>query len=374
MIYNRVFEEIAENKRLREEGKHIVIPFPFPRFSRYVPGIQKGRYIICTANSKVGKSKFTDFMFMYNPINFVQTVETNIKVKVIYFSLEQSKEDKIKEYISHLLFKKHKIILSPQLIDSIYNHYILPDDILEKVQALQEDLNNFEKRVSFHDTIRNPYGIYKKVREYAHTNGYYVDKNDNRLDTKLIEAGKDEVFKIDHYVQNDPDEYVIIITDHLSLLTPEADDKSAQNALHSAMGRFSSKYCLSMRDRWKYIIVNVQQQAAAQEGIENLKMDKVQPSPAGLGDNKLTGRDCDMMLGLFSPARYKIRNYEDYDIAKLKDYHRELSIILNRRGNSVATQLYFHGGINYLKELKPPNRMTPKDYKDIIDGKVFTGT
>jgi hypothetical protein len=52
-LFDNVFEQIKQNKRLREQGKDICIPFPFQRFSQEIPGIQKGRYIITTANSKV---------------------------------------------------------------------------------------------------------------------------------------------------------------------------------------------------------------------------------------------------------------------------------------------------------------------------------
>lgn len=52
-LFNSIFEDIKKNKALREQGKDISIPFPFNRFSEEIPGIQQGRYIITTANSKV---------------------------------------------------------------------------------------------------------------------------------------------------------------------------------------------------------------------------------------------------------------------------------------------------------------------------------
>ena len=55
-LFDSVYQQIIDNKRLREEGKDIAIPFPFARFSEEIPGIQKGRYIITTANQKVGKT------------------------------------------------------------------------------------------------------------------------------------------------------------------------------------------------------------------------------------------------------------------------------------------------------------------------------
>lgn len=353
MLYNRVLAELKDNKTLREQNKEIAIPFPFERFSKYIPGIQRGRYVIVTANSKVGKSKITDFMYFYTPIEYIRNNKTDLDVKILYFSLEMSKEDKIKELVCYLLYKYYGYNYSPEEISSVFKHLILPDQVLSILESTEFTnlVAYFESKIIFYDTTRNPYGIYKTVREYAHENGKYFTKNRELLDTKLIEVGNEfECKRIDHYQPNNPNEYVIVITDHISLLTPD-NNQNGSKTIHDAMQEFSSKYCLGMRDRWKYTIVNVQQQAAAMESLDNFKLDRLQPSANGLGDNKLTGRDVDMILGVFAPTRHKIKDYEGYDISKLKDNHRELSVILNRRGPALSTQLFFNGACSYFQEL-----------------------
>ena len=40
---------------------------------------------------------------------------------------------------------------------------------------------------------------------------------------------------------------------------------------------------------------------------------------AGLADNKLTGRDANVILGLFSPFRHEIPEYMGYDVVFFKD-------------------------------------------------------
>ena len=128
---------------------------------------------------------------------------------------------------------------------------------------------------------------------------------------------------------------------------------------------FSSNYLMSVRDRWKFIPVLVAQQAASQESVENTKADKLRPSADGIGIAKNIQQDCDTLVGLFSPARHRKMSWEGYDISQLRDRHRELSIILNRRGNSAVTQLYFNGAANYFKELPLTSQMTQGIY-DII--------
>lgn len=362
-LFERVVKGVEENKLLREQGKDIAIPFPFPRFSEYIPGIQKGRYVIVTANSKVGKSKITDFLFVYNVLDFYLNSKTNIKPKIFYFTLEISKEDKMKEAIAFKLFKDKNIVLSTDKMDSLYKNYILEDSKLDEIKYLQEYFNQYEKIVTYIDNIRNPFGIYKYIRDYANLNGKYYDKSNNLIPLdKLLRNDEEAVMSIDRYEQNNPDEYVIVIVDNYNILTPEHNQ-----SLHDTISHFSNDYALKIRDRWKYTLVGVQQQAAAQESVDNIKLDKLQPSANGLGDCKLSGRDCDLMLGLFAPNRYKIRNYAGYDITKLQDNHRELSVILNRRGASVSTQLGFSGASCYFEELPKYDKIEEKDYEYLVN-------
>ena len=168
----------------------------------------------------MGKTKLADFLFVYTPLLYTKTNKTNIKIKILYFSLEMSKEDKVRELISHLLYIRKNIKISTDLMDSVYKHYILENDVLEAIEEIKPEVEDFLQHIVFYDNIRNPFGIYKAVREYAHTHGHYEDTDGNILNTEYIEKGtNDEAKKIFRYVPDDPDEFVIVITDHVSLLT-----------------------------------------------------------------------------------------------------------------------------------------------------------
>lgn len=122
-------------------------------------------------------------------------------------------------------------------------------------------------------------------------------------------------------------------------------------------------------DKWGYIPVVVQQQSAAsgtQEFTKNGKLilERVKPNPEGLGDNKLTARDCDLMVSLFDPSRFDLTEYKGWDLTRLGGNHREFSIDLNRNGISRATcQLYFNGATSFFKEL--PKTPSEDVYRDI---------
>jgi DNA-directed RNA polymerase subunit H (RpoH/RPB5) len=370
-LFKNTVAGVKRNKQRREQGKSIAIPFPFPKFAEYIPGIQQGRYIIVTANSKVGKSKIADYVFTYNPVNYVlNNPHCGLDVKIDVFSLEMSKQEKMKQFIAHNLYLIHGISLSEEEIDSIFDRYILEDDILRKIEALEPIAEEFESKVTYIDHTKNPTGIYKHVREYYEQNGHYVDKDNKNIPLRDIYNDDKELsakarFAIDRYIPYNPDMFYIVHVDHVGLFTLEKRHKNIREAISD----FSSNYCIKMRDRWKAIIVAVQQQAASQEGVENMKLSMTKPSANGLGENKTTQRDADMILGLYAPVRYKIKTYENYNIANanslnepLLEYHRELFTIMNRRGRgNVSTQLFFHGAVNYFKELPDPSNGAAMD-------------
>lgn len=358
--FKRVLQELEENKSLREQGKDIVIPWiDLPKLGSIIPGIQKEKYCIITANAKVGKTQLTDFLFLYQPYKYITTRKTNLKLKVFYFTLEMSKEEKVRQAIVNKIYEDKKIILSSQLIQSYFQEYILSDEMKSLIEKYEPYFERFEQSVEYIDHIRNPFGIYKHIRDYANRKGKYYDKNNVLLNQDLIAQGNEDTLKnISHYIPNDPDERVIVITDHIGLLKPE---KGA--SLHEAMSKYSNEYCLAMRDRWKYTIVNVQQQAAEQEKQQftykgESVHEKLRPSPDGLGDCKLTARDVNYMFGLFCPFKYKIQSYNQYDISRLKDKYREFSVILNREGSGfININLGFNGAVNHFYQLESPGEI-----------------
>ena len=126
--------------------------------------------------------------------------------------------------------------------------------------------------------------------------------------------------------------------------------------LHQAMSKFSNDYCLTMRDFYKCSVVNIQQQEAAKEKQEYYKgqsiESKLEPSLDGLGDNKLTQRDANEVLGLFAPDRYEIKFHRGYNILRMQDNYRALIILKSRDGEANARiGLYFNGKINQFEEL-----------------------
>lgn len=362
--YHKVIEDIKNNRKRRLEGKSNCIPWEnFPRLSSKIPGIEQEQYVIVTASSKVGKTQLADYLYVLEPYNYVKKhKEAGIKLKIFYFSLEVSKKKKLMSLLANKIYNETGDIISIQNLNSKFSDYILDAKTEELIEHYIPYFEEFEQTVSIIDNVRNPFGIYKYMRNYAETHGHYKKK----IVTLINEKGVREQIEVnDYYIPDDPDEYVIVITDHVSLLLPENG-----MTLHQAMSKYSSDYCLHMRDKWKYTIVNVQQQAAEQEkqqfnNFGGNVVSKLRPTPDGLGDNKLTGRDCNLMIGLFAPSRYDIKTYNDYDVSLLKDNYRELIVSLNRDGEGFFTDdLLFNGAVNYFEEA--PRKILQNEYENII--------
>jgi hypothetical protein len=254
MLYSNVVEELKINKERRQAGDVIAIPWSLPRLSTVLPGIERGRYNLISASQKAGKSQLTDFLYVYQPVEWIiNNPGSNITLKIFYFSLEQNKQTKIKAAMCYKLYKDYNILIGPQKLSSIFSNYIL-DDKIETIVNSEEFRNwftKFESIVTYYDSIRSPNSIFHLIKSYAEhpLNGSYTYKTISWRN----EDGTYSPREIrDKYIPVRPNEYVIIIVDHVGLLQPAPGE-----TLHQAISKYSSEYCLEMRDRFGYIPVKI---------------------------------------------------------------------------------------------------------------------
>ena len=327
------------------------------RLEKYLPGIEQSTYYLIAAASGVGKSKLARYLFIHNPIMFLENnPDSDIQLDILYFSLEESKEKVILAEVSKYLYTQHKLNLSIKQLSSVGRYNVLSTEDLQKVQQSEEHVNNFLKRVKIFDNVRNATGIYKTVRDFALTIGTYYDKNDTPLtpqEVHNVKIGVGESYKkVSYYKTHNPKHYVIVLIDHISLLQPETGE-----TLWQSMSKMSSNYCLHIRDKFGFIPVVVQQLAADKERIEaNFSkadlVQKLEPSLDGLGDNKTIARDVNIALGLFAPDRYKITEHNGYDITRFRDRYRSMNIMKSRDGiANKKLPLFFNGAVDFFKEL-----------------------
>jgi hypothetical protein len=352
-LFKRVHTNIIKRKERILSGLVNCIPWGFTRFEKESPGIEQGKYYLITANSKVGKTQIADWLFLYNTIRQVIDDNLKIRLKIFYFTLEMSKEQKMLSAFSNIIYVKEGIRVAPKDLKSTRSDNILSDEVIELIAKYQPYFEKIEEIVEFIDDIRNPTGIFKFTYEYAMKNGIQHKKVVKFTDNKTGDTWDQEID--DYYEPHDPEEYVMVFIDHISLISTEKKNGIQMN-LHQSIVELSSNYLVRLRNNFGYIPVVVQQQAAAQESLDNFKLGKLKPTASGLGDCKLTFRDADLIIGLFSPFIHEIKTYLGFDIMFFKDNIRFLEIVGGREGGGgTVCPLYFDGAVNYFKELPSPN-------------------
>lgn len=349
-LRERVVANLEERRQRILDGQLNCIPSTFKRFSEDFIGIEQSCYYTITSFTKGGKSQFTSYTFIYKPLMFCYFTKADVDLKILYFPLEETPERIMQRFISWLLFdfSKGKIRVSPRELRSTTSP--ISEEILEVINSdeFQDMLEYFESHIIFPEEAANPTGIYKYCKNYAEEHGTVYTKIGKYKDEFGVVQER-QVF--DRYEQDNPNEYRLIIIDTINLI-----DTERGMTLKQSMDKLS-EYCAKyLRNRYNYSPIIIQQQSFDQEGNEAFKMGRVRPSVAGLGDSKYTSRDSNVVLGLFSPFRFALKEYEGYDISKFKDNIRFLEMIVNRDGEMGGLcPLFFDGAVCQFEELPRPD-------------------
>ena len=270
MDFKSIYDKLVVNKQNHDSGYYNCIPFMgMERLEMYLPGIEQSTYYLLAAASGVGKSKLARYLFIHNPIVFLENnPDSGIELDILYFSLEESKEKILLAEISKYLFTKYGLTLSIKQLASVGRYNVISAADLEKVKEAEAHVKKFLDRVTIYDSVRNATGIYKTVRNFAMTVGTYYDKEGKPLtptEVMQVTGGVGETYKkVSYYKLHNPKHYVIVMTDHLGLLQPENGE-----TLWQTMGKMSSSYNLHFRDKFGFIPVVIQQLAADENNHAN---------------------------------------------------------------------------------------------------------
>ena len=114
MDFKSIYDKLVINKQNHDSGYYNCIPFMgMERLEMYLPGIEQSTYYLLAAASGVGKSKLARYLFIHNPIVFLENnPDSGIELDILYFSLEESKEKILLAEISKYLFTKYGLTLS----------------------------------------------------------------------------------------------------------------------------------------------------------------------------------------------------------------------------------------------------------------------
>ena len=347
-----VLKNLQKRKDNVNKGGINCIPFPFPTMSKYLPGIEQEQFVVVTAGTKIGKSQFSSFLYIYNTLEYCFTHKDQCSCHIIYFPLEESVSRITERYMSHLLWQLDGMQISPSDLRSTSIDNPVPQKALDllKTKPYQDRLKFFEECIEFDTENFNPTGIRSTCVQYAKKVGKVIS---HTITTK--EGEEMDIF--DDYIPDDPNHFKIMYLDHLSLIDNEKGMTKKQS-----MDKLT-EYCVKyLRNRYKYTCVIVQQQAFEQEGLEAIKQKNIMPSLAGLSDSKYSSRDSNVVLGIFNPNKFGLETWLGYDIKRLGNYARFVKILAARDyEGDISFGFFFDGATCDFKELPKPENVEELD-------------
>lgn len=321
----RTYEDVIKKSENKRDGIIDGIPFPFERFSDYIPSIDRGSHTGLIGSSGTGKSTIARELFVFAPLTF--GLKADYPVKVFYFALEDDEVSIIKKSMLYYMYKECNLEMTYWGINS--KKRPLNDNEKRCLDQSAAYLKNFMNNLFIIDDCFTPNQIRSRMDEFE-AKGY-------------IKQG----------------DHVIVIIDNFSNITPDLDETK-----HAAIGRLSAEIIrMDFCKKRGYSALSILQTDIESDknsfrnaGTGKMSLAAIEPSTASIGDNKTVVRSFHSMLGLFNPWKYEIGNYpsaDGYDISVLKNNFRSLLLLKSNNGEQTNARLglRFRGGPGVFEEL-----------------------
>lgn len=323
-IYRDFYKTSLNNKQSIDKGNPVIIPFSFsPKLCEAIPGLVRGDYIVVSASSGVGKSRFTRKVFIKDVLKYAN--QHNMPVKIFLNSLEEPEEKVAATLVGELYYRKYNTTLDYYTLMN-YREESLDESTMNRVSECVEEAELLYKDLEVVQ-IPSATGFYHKVRDYLATVGSFM------YNGQEVNVGE----RWNKYVPDNPNQIVIAISDTIDKYPGEHIQGKMQSQFET-LKMFSSIY---MRQRLGLacgvITVIVQQQVNDKEKVETTYkgktiVEKMKPSLATLAKYKATQEDATLAFGLFDPLRAGEKVYGDIDITSLPYSFRSLIVLKTREG------------------------------------------
>lgn len=321
------------------EGRNIGLKTGIEKLDKYIGGIQRGIYTLIFGLSGAGKSAVALYMIY-------RTLKDNPEkdIKYIYFSLEMSSELLLAKLMCLYIYEEFGQVISYTELMSWET--ILSDDKYQYIQKSRKWLSEISEKLLIFDKALTAKSFYRTVKGLLEEWGIFSKSKDGRREL---------------YHKNNPDQYVIVVVDHVGLCVPESGSTKKQEI------DTISQYAVSLRERCQVSFFMLQQENRNSSNMDRRKMDMTECSSEDLKDTGNTYNDCEVCIGVYHPLKHKLKNHRGYpiindqtsDFKGLRDRYRSLCLIKNRQGVSDRLiPVNFLGEIGYYRNLPKPEEVT----------------
>lgn len=308
-----------------------------------------------TVTHNTGKTAYVHNAYILQPFDYLQSVKnSNMKMKVILFSMERSKIYTLTKWLSRKIFLSEGILIPiPKLLG--WWDVKLTKNEHDLVLQFEDYINELSEFVDIIEGANNPTGIYRYVKNYAEKNGKF--EKINEFSTV--------------YIPNESNELVVPIIDHYGLTKPEKG-MSKKEAIDKV-----SEYCQYFRDVLGYSPVGVSQINRDLSSFMTKNITSFEPTLDHIKESGRPAEDSDVVISLFQPSRYKTED-TSYRINKFidsstgGDYFRSLKILKNSYGEAdVRCGMGFMGATGIFTELPKAKDMENFDYNSLFNHSYF---
>ena len=210
-------------------------------------------------------------------------------------------------------------------------------DLIEKaIPWLQE----FENCCEIIDKPVTAKGLYAICKDWSKKFGKYEE----------LQSSSDYVKT--NYIPNNPQQYLIVVVDHVKLLSVATGHTSKQEIDEAC------DYLIHFRNKCSFTVEIIQQFNRNFKSMDRRQSDNYLPSLEDLSDSGGPAQSAESVLAIYHPYREKRTKCEGYDIRQLRDRARIPILLKNRFG--IADKCFgvaFYGEIGLWRELPMPDKI-----------------
>lgn len=342
------------NERIKKglDGEYQGLANGLERTNKLIFGVQRSCYTLLGGLSGSAKTTLVDYMI----INALEDAEAKqIPINVFYWCLEIDETTKKCNWLSVLIYKKYDRVITPEKIKGLGDNR-LTDEELQLVEDVIPDLNKLFNKINWFFESTNPTGVYNTLWQFMQNRGKFEKEAYKDADGNSHE-------RIIKFIPTNPEEYNIVVGDHLALFKTERGFTLKQNIDKL------SEYSVVLRNLFSVSFYWLQQFNQSLNAIDRQKHKGVDISPSQTDFKDTTNpyTDADVVLGLMNAHQMDMDTCLGYSINKrsepysLKHRFRMLKIVKNRLSrDNVAVGLLFLAEAGSFEELPKPADITPE--------------
>lgn len=315
------------------EGHNIGLSTGSAKLDLYADGYLPGVSFLIGGASGTGKTTFTLYRYVYCPLvaylrGECQERDPHWKM----FSLEMTRSQVYAKLVSMYIFDNYGVELRFKQIFSRGKDCILSDEEYELLTKCKDFIKILDERLSFFEGSLNEATYLKEMNE---------------------ELEKWGTFEEGRYIPDNPHMILGVVIDHMTLI--KASNGRSKKEEIDAISRDS----VQIRNNTKIVSpIMISQFNRNSNGQERMKQGLQDPSIEDYKDSGSLVEDSMVVIGLFSPHKYKLSTYKKYNIKTLEQCFIGVFILKSRFGASdMMIPTGFYGDCSHYADLPKPENI-----------------